>query len=350
MSLYGFPLLLAERSSERAPGSSYWFPPQASTFAQDVDSLYMYIMYISAFFFVLIVVAMVWFSLKYRRRPGYEGDSTALHNNALEILWTVIPTIIVVWIFAKGVFGYMDMMTPPAATIDVNVTARKWAWTFQYPNGAISTELHVPIHKASRMRMRSEDALHAFYVPAFRCKADIVPGRVTNLWFEPILEGTFDLFCAEYCGDEHSNMITTVTVHSEEDYAKWLADAAKPPTDIEAHGLWLYERMGCKSCHSMEPNKKIVGPSFAGTFGTEQKAAGGAAILVDAGYIRESILEPQKKIRDGYQGASQMPSFQGKLKDNEILALTAFIEALKDGKLTDEELGKNEDKPADSKQ
>ena len=128
MSLFGLPLLLAERSSERAPGSSYWFPPQASTFAKDVDSLYMYIGYISAVFFVLIVVAMVWFSLKYRRRPGYEGDSTALHNNALEIIWTVIPTLIVVWIFAEGVKGYMDMMTPPAATIDVNVTARKWAW------------------------------------------------------------------------------------------------------------------------------------------------------------------------------------------------------------------------------
>ncbi len=344
MSLYGLPLLLAERSSERAPGSSFWFPPAASTFAKDVDSLYMYIGYISAVFFILIVVAMVWFSIKFRRRPGYEGDSTALHNNALEIFWTVVPTIIVVWIFAEGVKGYMDMMTPPAQTIDVNVTARKWGWTFQYPNGAISNELHVPVNQASKMRLRSDDALHAFYVPAFRCKTDIVPGRVTYAWFEPILTGTYDLFCAEYCGDEHSNMITTVTVHSQEDYEKWLKEAAKPPTDIEAHGLWLYERMGCKGCHSIEPGKKIVGPSFAETFGTEQKIFGGAPITLDAGYIRESILEPQKKIREGYQGASQMPSYQGKLKDDEILALTAFIEALKDGKLTDDELGKNEDK------
>lgn len=240
----------------------------------------------------------------------------------------------------------MDMVSAPPSTIDVNVTARKWAWTFQYPNGAISTDLHVPVNKASRMRMRSEDALHAFYVPAFRCKTDVVPGRVTYAWFEPILEGTYDLFCAEYCGDEHSNMITTVTVHSQEGYEEWLKKAAQPPTDIEAHGLWLYERMGCKGCHSMEPGKKIVGPSFAETFGTEQKIAGGASITLDAGYIRESILEPQKKIRDGFQGASQMPSYQGKLKDDEILALTAFIEALKDGKLTDDELGKNDDKAA----
>lgn len=257
MSLYGFPLLLAERTSERAPGSSFWFPPQASTFAKDVDSLYMYIGYISAFFFVVVVAAMVWFSIKYRRRPGYEGDSTALHNNALEIFWTVVPTIIVVWIFAEGVKGYMDMMTPPAQTIDVNVTARKWGWTFQYPNGAISDKLHVPINKASKMRLRSEDALHAFYVPAFRCKTDVVPGRVTYAWFQPIMEGTFDLFCAEYCGDEHSNMITTVTVHSEESYQNWLKEAAKPPENIVAHGQWLYERQGCKGCHSMEPGKKI---------------------------------------------------------------------------------------------
>ncbi|MDX1930640.1 MAG: cytochrome c oxidase subunit II [Pirellulaceae bacterium] len=348
MSLYGFPLLLAERTSERAPGSSFWFPPQASTFAKDVDSLYMYIGYISAFFFVVVVAAMVWFSIKYRRRPGYEGDSTALHNNALEIFWTVVPTIIVVWIFAEGVKGYMDMMTPPAQTIDVNVTARKWGWTFQYPNGAISDKLHVPINKASKMRLRSEDALHAFYVPAFRCKTDVVPGRVTYAWFQPIMEGTFDLFCAEYCGDEHSNMITTVTVHSEESYQNWLKEAAKPPENIVAHGQWLYERQGCKGCHSMEPGKKIVGPSFAESFGTDQKIVGGT-VNVDAGYIRESILEPQKKIREGFQGASQMPSYQGKLKDDEILALTAFIEALKDGKLTDDELGKNDEKPAAGK-
>jgi cytochrome c oxidase subunit II len=242
----------------------------------------------------------------------------------------------------------MDMMTPPAQTIDVNVTARKWGWTFQYPNGAISDKLHVPINRASKMRLRSDDALHAFYVPAFRCKTDVVPGRVTYLWFEPIMEGTFDLFCAEYCGDEHSNMITTVTVHNDESYENWLKEAAKAPIDPEAHGLWLYERQGCKGCHSMEPGKKIVGPSFGESFGTEQKIVGGK-VNVDAAYIRESILEPQKKIREGFQGASQMPSYQGKLKDDEILALTAFIEALKDGKLTDDELGKNDEKPAAEK-
>lgn len=164
------------------------------------------------------------------------------------------------------------------------------------------------------------------------------------------MTGTFDLFCAEYCGDEHSNMITKVVVHDQAAYEAWLAEAAKPPEDPEAHGLWLYERMGCKACHSMEPDKRIVGSSFSGTYGTDQRTATWRSVFkVDENYIRESILEPQKKVREGYQNASQMPSFQGKLKDNEITALTMFIEALKDGKLTDEELGKNEDKPAEVK-
>ncbi len=343
MSLSGFPLLLADENA------SFWFPAKASTFAEEVDSLYMYIMWISIFFFVLIVAAMVVFAYKYRRRPGYEGDSHALHNNALEIFWTVVPTMIVVWIFAKGVDGYLDMMRAPAETIDVDVTARKWNWTFKYPNGAISPELHVPINKASRMRMRSEDALHSLYIPAFRCKTDLVPGRVTYMWFEPILEGTYDLFCAEYCGDEHSNMITKVVVHNDEDYEKWLAEAAKPPTNPVAHGKWLYERVGCKACHSNEPDKRIVGPSFAGTYGTEQKMSNGDSVKVDENYIRESILEPQKRLRDTFQNASLMPSYQGKLKDEEIAALTRYIEALKDGQVTDQEMGVGEEKPADAK-
>lgn len=317
---------------------TFWFPPKASTFAEETDVFFMYIMYISIFFFVLVVGIMVLFAMKYRRRPGYKGDSSAIHNNALEITWTVIPTLIVIWIFARGVYGYMDMMTPPSGdTIDINVTARKWDWSFQYPNGAISDKLHVPVNQAVRLRMRSVDVLHAFYVPAFRAKSDVVPGRVTTMWFEPIKLGTYDLFCAEYCGDQHSEMIKKqgVFVHTQEEYEAWLAEAAKPPTHPVAHGYWLYERRGCKSCHSVERDKKIVGPSFALSYGKDVPLSTGESVAFDENYVRESILNPQAKYRSGYEGASQMPSFQGQLTEEELMSLTAFLQAMKDDSFVD---------------
>ena len=314
---------------------TFWFPPKASTFAEETDVFFMYIMWISVVFFVGIVIAMFWFAWAYRRRPGYRGDSRALHNNALEITWTVIPTLIVIWIFARGVYGYMDMMTPPSDTIDINVTARKWDWSFQYPNGAISDTLHVPVDRAIRLRMRSEDVLHAFYVPAFRAKSDVVPGRVTTMWFQPIKNGVYDLFCAEYCGDQHSEMIKRqgVFVTPMEEYEAWLKEAAKPPKHPVAHGYWLYSRLGCKSCHSVEEGTKIVGPWFTGSYGEQVPLSTGESIEFDDQYIRESILEPQQKFRSGYEPpkASEMPSFAGKIKsEDELVALTFFIKALKE--------------------
>lgn len=343
MSPLAIPALLADVNPD-----SFWFPPKASTFAEETDALFMYILYISIVFFVLIVAAMIYFVVKFRRRPGYKGDSSALHNNALEITWTVIPTLIVIWIFARGTEGYIKMMTPPGETIDINVTARKWDWSFQYPNGAISDQLHIPNGKAIRLRMRSEDVLHAFYVPAFRAKTDVVPGRVSVMWFEPTLEGEYDLFCAEYCGDQHSEMIKRhgVVVHDQAGYEAWLAEAVKPPTHPVAHGYWLYSRMGCKSCHSVQDGVKVVGPWFANTYGKTFKNSNGEDVTFDAQYVRESILNPQAQYREGYQTASQMPSFQGKLDEDQITAITAFLEyttnadflaAIEDGELTDDE-------------
>lgn len=311
---------------------TFWFPPQASTFAQEVDIFYHYILWICIFFFTLIVVGMVLFVMWYRKRPGYEGSHEAVHNNALEVTWTVIPTLIVIWIFARGTEGYLDMARPPAETIDINVTARKWAWTFQYPNGALSEELHVPNNKAVRLRMRSDDVLHSLFVPAFRCKTDVVPGRVNIMWFQAIKEGEFDLFCTEYCGDKHSEMLAKVVVHEESAYQAWVEDANKPPTgDPIKWGLWLYNRVGCKGCHSLAEDKVVIGPSFSKSFGTSQKMTDGSTATVDENYIRESILNPQAKRRVAFAAAPQMQSFQGKLKEDEITALTALIQSLKDG-------------------
>ncbi len=330
MNVY-LPILLAKHEG------TFWFAPEASTFAEETDSLFMIILWISAAFFVPLVIAMVWFAIKFRRRPGYEGDSSALHNNALEITWSVIPTLIVCWIFVRGVDGYMDMVTPPPNTIDINVTARKWSWTFTYPNGAVSTELHVPKGRDVRLLMRSEDVLHAFFVPAFRTKQDVVPGRLNTIWFHPTREGTYDLFCAEYCGEKHSEMLSHAFVHSEEEYDKKLVELNKRPEGLVAYGLWLLPRKGCSACHSIEPDKILVGPSFAGSWGKEFKTAAGETVHFDEKYVEESIRNPAAKRRADFNPSATM-SNQGEIKPEEMIALQALIKALADGVLTDEEL------------
>ncbi|MBX3420720.1 MAG: cytochrome c oxidase subunit II [Pirellulaceae bacterium] len=331
MNLNLLPTLFAEHQG------SFWFAPAGSTFAEETDWLFMVLLYISGFFFVLVVGAMVWFAIKFRRRAGYQGDSTALHNNALEIFWTIVPTIIVCWIFYRGVQGYMDMTNPPPETVDINVTASKWNWSFTYPNGAESNELHLPVDKSIRLRMRSNDVLHCFYVPAFRTKQDVVPGRLNVLWFHTILEGKFKLFCAEYCGDNHSEMLADVQVHSQEDYEKKLAELNKHPEAPVAHGEWLYERRGCKGCHSLEPGKVVIGPSFAGSWNKQFNNIDGQSVTFDEQYFIESVESPQAKMKPEFAKASQMPSYKGRLKPKEIDALIAMIRALEDGQITDEE-------------
>jgi cytochrome c oxidase subunit II len=309
---------------------TFWFPEQASTFAPEIDSFYYAILYISYVFFFLIIIPMGYFMWKYRMRPGYKGSPEALHNNALEITWTIIPTFIVVWIFARGTVGYLDMAKPPEGELlEIKVQAQKWAWSFEYPNGAIDTNLHLPRDKAVKLTMRSDDVLHSLFVPAFRAKTDVVPGRYNVMWFEPTKNGEYDLFCTEYCGDKHSQMVAKTIVHDQADYVKWVLEAAKPPVDPVEHGKWLYERRGCKSCHSID-GKKVIGPSFKGGWGKEVVLAKGSPVRFDENYVRTSILDPQAMARDGYQTASAMPSYQGRLKEKEIMALIEFMKSLKD--------------------
>ncbi len=255
-------------------GKSYFFPEQASNFAAEVDWFFMALFWISMVFFVGICVATVWFVVAYRKRPGYQGDPKALHNNALEITWTVIPSFIVVWIFGQGVVGYLDMMYAPKGTEDINVVAQQWAWSFTYPNGAVSAEeVHIPVGRPVKFIMRSQDVLHSLYIPAFRVKQDVVPGRYVSMWFQPLMESEkvpddvlkaaidarakeaaekkvdpkaipwkyselgftpegykyFHLFCTEYCGQKHSMMNVAVVVHPEKDYQNgWQTQPSRP--------------------------------------------------------------------------------------------------------------------------
>jgi cytochrome c oxidase subunit II len=267
--------------------------------------------------------------VKYRQRPGYKGSPEALHNTALEITWSVVPTFIVVWIFWEGMVGYLNMQRMPKDTEDVKVTAKKWQWSFKYKNGAESDKLYLQVGRDAKMIMRSEDVLHSFWVPSFRAKRDVVPGRYNYMWFQPTKVGVYDLFCTEYCGENHSGMNTKAEVLEKEDYEKKLVELAKEPDDIVARGKWLYERKACKGCHyAGSDGANGPGPSYNGSWGNPVPLAVGGSVTFDENYVKESILNPIAKARKGYETASAMPSYKGQLKEDQIEAITEFIKSL----------------------
>jgi cytochrome c oxidase subunit 2 len=307
---------------------TFWFPPEASTTAGSTDWLFHFILWISVFFLLLIVGLMVAFVWSYRRRPGLEAEKTAAHHTQLELTWTIIPTILAGIIFYFGISGYVDIYTPPHNAREVQVTGQKWKWLFTYPNGLVSGDLHVPIGEPTRLVLRSEDVLHSFFIPSFRMKMDVVPGRYTKMWFTPTELGSHQVYCAEYCGTNHSGMLSQVVVHTPAEYEKWLRDEEdknlnRSPVEI---GADLYKTRGCAQCHSLDGTRGI-GPSFKGVFGKEEFMADGSKLTVDEDYIHESIIEPQAKIVAGF--APVMPTFKGKLKDKEIAGLVEYIKSLK---------------------
>jgi cytochrome c oxidase subunit 2 len=309
-------------------GSSFWFPAQGSTTAANTDWLFNFILWISIFFMVLIVGLLLTFVWNYRRRPGFESEKTATHHTPLELTWTIIPSILCIIIFYFGISGYMDIRTPPRNANEVQVTGQKWNWTFTYPNGLVETELHVPLGEPTRLVLRSEDVIHSFYVPAFRMKMDVVPGRYNKMWFTPTEKGDFQVFCAEYCGTSHSRMLSRVVVQSPEDYAQWLKDmdSKNNNKDPVALGLDLYHTRGCAQCHSVDGIRGI-GPTFKGLWGRKEHLSDGTTIDVDENYIHESIIEPMAKVVAGYSPV--MPTFKGKLKDTQISGIIAWIKTLK---------------------
>lgn len=317
-------------------GSTFWFPVQSSTVAPNVDWLFHFILGVSTVFFLTIVGLAIWFLVQYRRRPGVAPLESAHHNTALELTWSVIPSFLLAAMFFWGFFGYIEMRTPPEDSGDneIRVTAKKWAWLFTYPqfDGYASDELHVEVGKPFKLTMISEDVIHSLFIPAFRVKQDVVPGRYATTWFKPTRPGEYTLFCAEYCGTKHSDMLAKVVVHPAGERAAKLSriieieEKETPPLE---RGRKLYERRGCAQCHSIDGSAK-VGPTFKGTFGTQQKLADGSSITVEDNYIRESILEPNAKVRGGFR--PQMPSFKGQLKDSQLEDLILFIKSLNEDK------------------
>jgi len=308
-------------------GRSFWMPPRASSIAYEVDWLFYFILIIAVFFFLLIVVLMVIFTLRYRAQEGAGPVGGQNHNTALEITWSVIPVILVAIIFYLGFKSFITMTVAPSNSYEILVTAQKWKWLFTYPNGYTSDDLHVPLEVPVELVMSSEDVIHSFYVPAFRVKRDVVPGRYNKLWFRATQKGQFIIFCAEYCGTGHSDMMSLVVVHDPKEFASWLEDAAatfarKSPAEA---GAELYKTRGCTSCHSLDGSRG-KGPTFKNLFGSTQPLADGTEVKVDENYVRESIMEPLSKLAAGYEPI--MPTYKGRLKDREITSIIEFLKTL----------------------
>lgn len=294
----------------------------ASSYSVLVDKTFLFILGTSILMLIAITVIMVWFVIKYSRKRN-PNPAQIEGNFILESIWTIIPTIMVLIMFSSGWAGFKVMRNIPENAMEVTVYGRKWSWLFEYPNGIQSDVLVVPVDRNVKLKLISTDVIHSFYVPAFRLKEDCVPGYENKAWFKAIEKGEYNLFCAEYCGDQHSKMITKVKVIDGESYNNWLAEQATKPI-----GLDLLSINGCTACHSLD-GSKLVGPSFKGLFGnTEMVTTDGVKrqITVDEDYIRKSIKEPMVDITEGYPPVMVT---QPNITDEDIENMIELIKELK---------------------
>ncbi len=308
-----------------------FIPPGSSTIAGDVDALFSFLIYASIALLAIVVFGIIFFALRYRHRADDNVGVTPdlAHNTKLELIWSIIPTILVIIVFVWGFRVYIKMNVVPKDALEIKVTGQKWFWTFDYPDGANSlNELVVPVNKPIKLLMSSKDVIHSFFVPDFRIKMDVLPNRYTVTWFQAERVGDFHLFCAEFCGDKHSEMIGKVRVVSEREYAAWLEAGSDTGEEMgmEDFGAKLFVSKACITCHSLE-RKKLTGPPLNGVFGHPTALTDGKTIEVDENYLRQSILEPRAAVVDGYQPV--MPTYQGLLNDKQIDALIAYIKSLK---------------------
>jgi cytochrome c oxidase subunit 2 len=301
-----------------------FFPDGASTVAGRVDALYIFLVAVSAFFTLLIFLSIFYFAVKYRRRSE-EEQPPAIHGSLkLEILWSVIPFILAMVMFGWGATLYFDVHRPPADAEELFVVGKQWMWKIQHPQGPREiNELHVPVGRPIKLTMTSEDVIHSFFIPAFRVKQDVVPGRYTSLWFEATKTGEYHLFCAEYCGTSHSGMMGRVVVMEPIEYENWLS-GGPPPESMELAGEKIFEERQCHTCH--RPGPGMRGPLLDGVFNSQVRLTTGATVVADQTYLRESILQSSAKVVEGYQPV--MPTFQGQLTEEQVLQLIAYIKSL----------------------
>ncbi|MBX5495822.1 MAG: cytochrome c oxidase subunit II [Bryobacteraceae bacterium] len=301
-----------------------FLPPAASTGAESVDSLYYFLVALTLLFAGGIFLTVTYFAIRYRRRDPRECPRPVHGGALLESAWIAIPLVIVMFIFGWGAKVYYDLSVPPKDALQLYVIGKQWMWKAQHPDGQREiNELHVPLGRPVRIVMTSQDVIHSFYIPAFRLKRDVVPGSYTTMWFTPTKVGRFRLFCAEYCGTEHSKMIGWVTVMEPTDFERWLSGAGAEGSMAEA-GEKLFQRLGCAGCHRTDAPGRC--PPMTGVFGSSVVLATGQTVIADEQYVRESILNPKAKIVAGYQPV--MPSYQGQVTEDQLLSLIAYIRSL----------------------
>jgi cytochrome c oxidase subunit 2 len=300
------------------------FPDQASTMAPRVDALFYFLVGVSVFFGVLISVLIVVFAVKYRRRSENERPAAVRTDMRLEILWTVIPLGLTLVMFFWGAKLFFITYDPPADSLEIAVVAKQWMWKAQHPEGQSEIdELHIPVGRPIRLTLTSQDVIHDFFVPAFRVKKDVLPGRYTTLWFEATRPGEYHLFCAQYCGTQHSGMTGRIVVMAQAEYQSWLTGRATGVSMANA-GQSLFQQLACNTCHLEKDTSR--GPSLIGLFGKRVKLQDGRSVTADEDYIRESILNPQAKIVAGYQPI--MPTFKGLVDEDGLLQILAYLKSL----------------------
>ncbi|HKX30073.1 MAG TPA: cytochrome c oxidase subunit II [Blastocatellia bacterium] len=304
-------------------------PERASSFAGDVDALYYALVGLSIFFTVLIAALEVYFAVKYRRRSPGEIPPKTIPSYSLEVAWIAIPFLICVGIFIWGASLFYTIYSAPKegpGVMDVYVTGKQWMWRFQHTGGQREIdELHVPVGTRVKLTMSSEDVVHSFFVPAFRVKADVVPGRgrYTTLWFEATRPGRYRLFCAEYCGMNHSGMGGWVEVMPPEAYQAWLGGGAAEGS-LASSGQKLFGQLACSTCHKTDGTGRC--PVLEGLFGKEVELQDGRKVIADESYLRESILDPTAKVVAGFQPL--MPNFTGQLSEEQLSQLIAYIKSI----------------------
>ncbi|MDX1654696.1 MAG: cytochrome c oxidase subunit II [Candidatus Competibacteraceae bacterium] len=300
--------------------------PQASANAPQVDTLFWaltamsFLMVFTLGFLVFLFCVRFRFGVEIRRRPHAPRSK----GRIAEFSWTIIPVLIFLGLFVWAGQLYLEQEYPPDNALNIHVVAKQWMWKFQHPDGQREVdELHLPRGRPVRLVMTSQDVIHSFYVPSFRLKQDVVPGRYTSLWFVPTRTGRYRLFCAEFCGTSHSQMGGAVVVMEPEDYQSWL-DRRNPGASLAAQGKSLFMSLGCSGCHA--PGSTVRAPDLSGVFGRPVALSDGQVVIADESYIRDSILLPDRQVVAGFKPI--MPSFQGQISEEAILKLIAYIQSL----------------------